>query len=102
MGNQRGVMSAGDGGDQKVVGADGLALGEQVGANLAVVFGGVVVEMQAGERGEEGAQRLQVGFAPLAALGAVEQFCLDDATEGDVDRVVLAEALDDCFVPLVE
>lgn len=72
MGNERGIVGTGDGGDQKVIGADGLALGEQSGADLPIVFGGGIVKSQAGEWGEEGTQRFQVGFASLAALGAVE------------------------------
>ena len=93
VGNQGGIVGAGDGGDQGVVGADGLALGQQVGADLPVVLSALIIKRQALQWGEKGFEQLQIGFDPLAAPRAIQQFRLDHAAQRNVGGDMLAEVL---------
>ena len=73
MGYQHSVMRPCSGGDQQVVGTDGLALGGQVGTNLSCFLGAAIIKHEALQRLEEGLQKLQVGFDTLTMACAIEQ-----------------------------
>src|SRR5450756_1176645 len=65
------VMRARDRGDDQVVGADGLALGRQIGAYQSVVVRASIIERQALQRSRKVLQALQVEFNARAASCAV-------------------------------
>lgn len=102
VGNQGGIVGAGDGGDQGVIWADRLALAQQVGVDLPVVLGAFIIKSQALQRGKKGLEQLQVGFYPLAAPCAIQQLGLDHAAQGNVSGAVQAEVLQDARMFFVE
>ena len=102
MSNQGGIVGAGDGGDQGVVGADGLALNQQVGVDLPVVLGAFIIKGQALQGGEKNFKQLQVGFYPFATPRAIQQLRLDYAAQCNVSGNMLAKMLQDDRVFFVE
>lgn len=86
-------MGAGDGGDECVVRADGFTFGQQVSVDLPVVLSAFVIKNEALQWGKKGLEQLQIGFHPLAAPGATQQFCLDHAAHRNVSGAMLLEVL---------
>ena len=66
VGNQCGIVGAGDGSDKGFVRAEGFALGQQIGVDLPVVFGAFIIKGQTLQWGKKGFEQLQIGFHALA------------------------------------
>lgn len=92
-------MGDGDGGDERVVGADGQPSALQVGANTTIGVGAAVVERQRDEWGKEVIEQTQVFGRPVATVRAVDEFGFDDRAKGDVGRAVALQVLGDLRVP---
>jgi len=61
VGDERGIVGAGNGGNHQIIGTDGCALGGELGADESVFLGATVVEGQAEQRSEEAIEQRQIG-----------------------------------------